>query len=69
MEALLQHINLTAVLSLEPIFMLIGALARDLQADFLPYIPQIFCAYSELVDNGAASLCCKIVFYSVREEF
>ena len=53
MKILLRHVDMKAILSLEPIFMLIGAMARDLQADFLPYLPRIFSTYSELVDNGA----------------
>lgn len=64
MEILLQHIDLKAILSLEPIFVLIGVLARDLQADFLPYIPQIFTAYSNLVDDGVSFL--HSPFYTFR---
>ena len=52
LEILLRHVDMEAVLSLEPIFMLVGALARDLQADFLPYLPEIFSTYADLVDKG-----------------
>lgn len=52
LETLTQTVRMEAVLSLEPILMLIGALARDLQADFLPYLPQIFTCFSDLVDEG-----------------
>lgn len=41
-----------AALSLEPLLMLLGALARDLQADYLMYIPKILIAFSNLVDSG-----------------
>ena len=54
MAALLGSVHMRAVLSLEPIVMLLSALARDLQADFLPYIPRILSSYSDLVDNGAS---------------
>ena len=42
-----------AALSLEPLLALLGALARDLQTDFLPFVPRIFATFSQLVNQGA----------------
>lgn len=41
-----------AALSLEPILILLSTLARDLQSDFLPFIPRILSSYADLVDEG-----------------
>lgn len=41
-----------AALSLEPLLALLGTLARDLQADFMPFIPRIFASFGQLVDQG-----------------
>ena len=55
-DTLLQSIKMQAALSLEPLLMLLGILARDLQADYLPYIPRILTAFSNLVDAGNTNL-------------
>ena len=47
-----------AGLSLEPILMLVAALARDLQADFLPFVPHLAAALTELVEPGERTLRC-----------
>ncbi len=45
-----------AGLSLEPILILVAALARDLQADFLPFVPRLAAALTELVEQGEPTL-------------
>ena len=45
-----------AGLSLEPILVLVAALARDLQADFLPYVPRLAAALTVLVEQGGMHL-------------
>ena len=45
-----------AGLSLEPILVLVAALARDLQADFLPYVPRLAAALTVLIEQGEAPL-------------
>lgn len=45
-----------AGLSLEPILILVAALARDLQADFLPYVPRLAAALTALIEQGERSL-------------
>ena len=52
MDILLMAVRMDAVLSLEPILELIATLARDLHADFLPYLPRVTAALSDLVDSG-----------------
>jgi hypothetical protein len=52
MDILLAAVRMDAALSLEPILELIAALARDLHADFLPYLPRVTAALSDLVDSG-----------------
>ena len=51
-DILLGAIRLEAGLSLEPILVLVAALARDLQADFLPYVPRLAAALTVLVEQG-----------------
>ena len=50
-----------AGLSLEPLLILVAALARDLQADFLPFMPRLAAALTELTEQGTpvlmAALC------------
>ena len=53
-ETLLSAVNMEAHLSLEPVLMLMGTLARDLQADYLPFLPKIVDALSTVLEQGAA---------------
>ena len=53
-ETLLSAVNMEAHLSLEPVLMLLGTLARDLQADYLPFLPKIVDALSTVLEQGAA---------------
>lgn len=52
MEVLLDALHMAAVHSLEALLALLGTLPRDLQADFLPYIPAILTRLADLVDEG-----------------
>ena len=52
LEVLLGGLRMEAVLSLEPLLELIGTLARDLQADFLPALGRVLTALADLVDEG-----------------
>ena len=52
-SALLAAVHKEAGLSLEPLLILVAALARDLQADFLPFVPRLAAALTELVEQGA----------------
>ena len=51
-DNLLGALRMEAGLSLEPILVLVAALARDLQADFLPYFPRLAAALTALVEQG-----------------
>ena len=53
-DVLLGAVRIEAALSLEPILELLAALARDLQADFVPFMPRVAAALSDLVEQGAA---------------
>ena len=53
---LLEAICMEAGLSLEPILVLVAALARDLQADFLPYVPRLAAALTVIVEQGGMPL-------------
>ena len=62
---LLGGLRMEAALSLEPLLELIGTLARDLQADFLPALDSVLTALADLVDEGerilqrpGSSWCC-----------
>ncbi|CAM6068321.1 unnamed protein product [Sphagnum tenellum] len=52
-ECLLSHVHLSAALSLEPILSLVALLSRDLQEEFLLYIPQFFDACVGVLKEGA----------------
>ncbi|KAL0018407.1 hypothetical protein WJX79_009395 [Trebouxia sp. C0005] len=52
-DILLSAIKLEAAISLPPILHVLSCLARDLQQDFLPYLPRVLTSLSDLVDSGA----------------
>ncbi|KAH9571646.1 hypothetical protein CY35_02G105300 [Sphagnum magellanicum] len=52
-ECLLSRVHLSAALSLEPILSLVALLSRDLQEEFLLYIPQFFDACVGVLKEGA----------------
>ena len=52
-STLLAAVHKEAGLSLEPLLILVAALARDLQADFLSVVPRLASALTELVEQGA----------------
>ena len=49
---LIDCLRMEALLSLEPALELLGTLARDLQADYLPLLPRVLGALADLVDAG-----------------
>ena len=51
-NTLLAAVHMEAGLSLEPLLILVAALARDLQADFLPFVPRLAAALTELTEQG-----------------
>lgn len=53
-DALLARVHLRAALSLEPLLDLVGILARDLQADFVPFFAPVMGRLSELVETEGA---------------
>lgn len=55
-STLLAAVRMEAGLSLEPLLILLAALARDLQADFLPFVPRLATALTELVQQGTLAL-------------
>ena len=55
-DILVGSLQLEALLGLEPLFDLVGALARDLQSEFVPAVPRVLCALSDLVETGAPAL-------------
>ncbi|BDA46529.1 probable small subunit processome component 20 homolog at N-terminal half [Coccomyxa sp. Obi] len=52
-EILLGAVRMDAALSLEPILALLSVLARDLLDDFVPYVPRVINALTNLVEQGA----------------
>ena len=55
-QILLDALKLEHALSLPPVLHLLSCLARDLQQDFLPYIPRLLAAIMQLVDSGEQAL-------------
>ena len=53
LNIILPRITIEASLSSEPLLELLGALARDFEADFLPHMERVLCVLSDFVDNGA----------------
>ena len=49
---LLDAIKLESAIGLPPILHVLSCLARDLQQDFLPYLPRVLSTFSDLVDAG-----------------
>ena len=52
LNILIARLRPEAALSLEPILDLIGALSRDLQADFLPHLDDVIRSLADLIDAG-----------------
>ena len=52
MDLLLARVHLGAAASLEPVLALLGTLARDLRADFLPLLPRVLERITQLVESG-----------------
>ncbi len=52
MDILLGAVHMEAHLSMEPILILLAGLARDLQSDYLPYLPRIFSTLAQVVEQG-----------------
>ena len=62
MEVLLGAVRMDAALSLEPILALLSVLARDLQDDFVPFVPRVIDAFTALVEQGASPpICCALL--------
>ena len=55
---MLDAISMKAALSLEPLLALLGTLARDLQADYMPHIPKVVALLTSLVDGGGLFPAC-----------
>lgn len=55
MDALLARVHLGAALSLEPLLDLVGTLARDLQADFVPFFAPVMGRLSALAETEGAT--------------
>lgn len=51
-DILLQAVKVEAAISLPPILHVLSCLARDLQQDFLPYLPRVFTTATNLVNSG-----------------
>ena len=54
-DILLGAIKLEAAISLPPILHVFSCLARDLQQDFLPYLPRVLTTLTDLVHSGLYS--------------
>lgn len=52
-DAILRAVSWEAEVSLEASLALLEALARDLQADFLPHLPRALSALADVLDEGA----------------
>jgi hypothetical protein len=53
MDILLRAVHTEAELSMEPILILIATLARDLQHDYLVFIPRILSTLTQVIEQGA----------------
>ena len=51
-DILLQAVKVEAAISLPPILHVLSCLARDLQQDFLPYLPRLLSTATNLVSSG-----------------
>ena len=56
MDLLLVRVHMGAASSLEPVLALLGTLARDLRADFLPLLPRVLECVTQLVESSGR--CC-----------
>lgn len=56
-DAILRAVSWEAEVSLEASLALLEALARDLQADFLPHLPRALSALADVLDEGAPARC------------
>lgn len=54
---LLSAVQLKAAQSLPPVLHILSCLARDLQQDFLPYLPRVLETFTQLVDSGRCPNC------------
>ncbi len=52
-DIILRAVSWEAEVSLEGTLALLEALARDLQADFLPHLPRAMSALADVLDEGA----------------
>lgn len=52
-DILLEAVKVEAAISLPPILHVLSCLARDLQQDFLPYLPRVLTTAVNLVNSGA----------------
>lgn len=53
LDFVLSHATYEAKLSLAPVLAVLAAMARDLQADFLPFVPRVFATLAALVSAAA----------------
>ncbi|KAK9818396.1 hypothetical protein WJX72_012002 [[Myrmecia] bisecta] len=51
-DILLRSLHIGALLSLDAILALLAALSRDLQADFVPYVPRVATSLADLIEEG-----------------
>ena len=52
-DILSEAVKVEAAISLPPILHVLSCLARDLQQDFLPYLPRVLTTATNLVKSGA----------------
>lgn len=52
LDILLEAVKVEAAISLPPILHVLSCLARDLQQDFLPYLPRVLTTATNLVNSG-----------------
>lgn len=52
-DILVSAVKIEAAISLPPILHVLSCLARDLQDDFLAYIPRVLASITDLVHSGA----------------
>lgn len=52
-DIVLEAVKVEAAISLPPILHVLSCLARDLQQDFLPYLPRVLSTATNLVNSGA----------------
>ena len=76
-QSLLKRLRIESKNSLEPLFLLLDAVVRDISSDFLCYLPETLLTFQQLIDEGIGRnpeslnlmfTCLARIFKSIRKE-